>query len=80
MSIGVLTVCCARCARLCSAGTLFTLRRHSDVCSLQFGLELPNISTVQLHQDSDCVFATRLEVESVESSQWQRRQYSIIVI
>lgn len=76
MSIDVEGIRCARRARLCivTAGeNLFTFRRHNDVCSLQFGFELPNASTTQLHQDSGCVFATRLEVEFVQDSQWQSR-------
>ena len=76
MSIGVVAGCCVRRASLCIAlagGTLFTFRRHGDVCALQFGFELPNASTVQLHQESDCVFATGLQVESLQRSQWQSR-------
>jgi hypothetical protein len=71
----------ARQTLYCGRGrNLFTSPRHSDVYSLQFGFQLPNASTVQLHQDSDCVFATRLQVEFVQSSQWQGRRYAIIVI
>jgi hypothetical protein len=76
MSIGVLGVYSARRASLCilvAAEILFTFRRHSDVFSLHFGFELPNASTMRLHQDSNCVFATRLQVEFMRNSQWHKR-------